>query len=345
MISSDIRSAAPDLAGERAGDPAGGDVELARVYRSGLHESTHYGALVVTDRDGSELWRRGDVRRPVFHRSCAKPFQAVAMLDSGLVLPAPDLALAAASHAGEPEHVTRVLAMLDAVGLTEDDLLCPADLPGDRAARDEVVRRGGGPRRVYMNCSGKHAAMVRTCLRAGWSTADYLDPAHPLQRRIRAGIERITGAVTHDIVGVDGCGAPVFATDLVALARGFGALVTSAAGTPARSVADAMRRHPALVGGSASGDTLLMKRIPGLLVKLGADGVQAFALPDGRAVAFKIADGGERARLPLILAALDFLGVRTDVAPGAPGTAFADAVVLGGERPVGMVVASPTLFR
>lgn len=327
-----------------AAEPAGGDVELARVYRSGLHEGTHVGALVVLDRDASVLWHRGDVSRPVFHRSCAKPFQAVAMLEAGLTLATPDLALAPASHAGEPEHVARVLAMLDEAGLTEHDLTCPLDLPGNQAARDEVIRAGGGPRRVYMNCSGKHAAMLTTCLRAGWPTADLLDPAHPLQRRIRATIERITGSLTHDIVGVDGCGAPVFATDLVGLARGFRTLVSAAPGSRERAVADAMRQHPQLVGGSTSGDTLLMTRVPGMLVKLGADGVQAFALPDGRAVAFKIADGGERARLPLIRAALDFLGVPTDVVPGAPGAPFADAVIRGGGRPVGSVVAAPTLF-
>lgn len=319
------------------------DVELARVYRSGLHEGTHYGALVVTDPNGSVRWHRGDIQRPVFHRSCAKPFQAVAMLDAGLPLEGPELALAAASHTGEAEHVAAVLTMLAAAGLSEDDLGCPADLPADQATRDGVIRGGGGPRRVYMNCSGKHAAMVRTCLTAGWSTADYLDPAHPLQRHIRSTIESYTGTVD-DTVGIDGCGAPVFATDLVGLARGFGSLVTAEAGTSARSVADAMRRYPRLVGGSTSGDTVLMNSIPGLLVKLGADGVQAFALPDGRAAAFKIADGAERARLPIVLAALEFLGVPTEPVIGSSvaGTA---RTVLGGGRPVGSIIAAPDLFR
>lgn len=323
--------------------PAGADVELARVYRSGLHEGTHYGALVLVDRDGSVLQQRGDVHRPVFHRSCAKPFQAVAMLDAGLRLTGADLAMAAASHTGQDEHVAMVRAGLAAGGLTEDDLGCPADLPSDPQARDAAVRRGDRPSRAWMNCSGKHAAMLRTCRTARWSTANYLDPAHPLQRRIRATVERFAGP-THDIVGIDGCGAPVFATDLVGLARGFGALVTAEPGSSARAVADAMRRYPQLVGGRTSGDTLLMREIPGLLVKLGADGVQCFALPDGRAAAFKISDGAERARLPIVLAALDHLGVRTQSVAADP-LAVQSRTVLGAGRPVGSVVAAPDLFR
>jgi L-asparaginase II len=319
------------------------DVELARVYRSGLHEGTHYGALVIVDRDGTVLRQRGDVHRPVFHRSCAKPFQAVAMLDAGLRLAGSDLALAAASQTGEADHVAMVRASLAAGGLSEDDLGCPAELPSDPDARDAVVRRGDHPSRIFMNCSGKHAAMLRTCRIAGWSTANYLDPAHPLQRRIRMTVEHFAGP-THDTVGVDGCGAPVFAGDLVGLARGFGALVTAEPGTSARAVADAMRRSPHLVGGRTSGDTLLMREIPGLLVKLGADGVQCFALPDGRAAAFKISDGAERARLPIVLAALDHLGVRTESVAAAP-LAIAARTVLGAGRPVGSVVAAPNLFR
>ena len=320
------------------------DIELARVHRCGLHESTHYGAVVVTDADGGVQWQGGDVTRPVFHRSCAKPFQATAMLEAGLRLSAPELALAAASHAGEPRHVAGVAAMLDAAGLTEDDLGCPPDLPDGETPRLQVLRAGGAPRRIFMNCSGKHAAMLRTCQAAGWSTAGYLDPTHPLQRRIRATVERITCGPTHRTVGVDGCGTPVFATDLVGLARGYGALVSGRAGPSGRAVTDAMRGHPQLVGGATTGDTLLMTTVPGLLVKLGADGVQALALPDGRAAAFKIADGGERARLPVVLAILRFLGIPTDAVTSASSPALAAATVLGGGEPVGSVVAAPDLF-
>lgn len=319
-------------------------VELAVIERSGFVESRHAGAAVVLDPAGAVALTLGDVETPILPRSSLKPLQALGSVTAGAELAGERLALATASHSGTDRHVAVVRGILDQAGLDESHLGCPAAWPTDTATRDELVRELGSPQRIRMNCSGKHAAMLTTCLRAGWPTADLLDPAHPLQRRIRATIERITGSLTHDIVGVDGCGAPVFATDLVGLARGFRTLVSAAPGSRERAVADAMRQHPQLVGGSTSGDTLLMTRVPGMLVKLGADGVQAFALPDGRAVAFKIADGGERARLPLIRAALDFLGVPTDVVPGAPGAPFADAVIRGGGRPVGSVVAAPTLF-
>ena len=263
------------------------------------------------------------------------------MLDAGLPLSGAQLALAAASHSGEVDHVAGVLSMLADAGLTEDDLGCPADLPADQAARDQVIRGGGAPRRVYMNCSGKHAAMVQTCRINGWSTADYLDPNHPLQQAVRATIETTTGVDTHHTVGVDGCGTPVFATELADLARGFAALVTAAARhlgpqrLPMRCAG-----MPTWSAGRRPWDTLLMTGIDGLLVKLGADGVQAFALPDGRAAAFKISDGADRARLPLVLAALEFLGIPAESV--ASSTAAVTArTVLGGGRPVGSVVVAP----
>jgi L-asparaginase II len=332
-----------EMLGPKSPEGAPPDVELARVYRSGLHEGSHYGALVITDSDGSVLWQRGDAGRPVFHRSCAKPFQAAAMLDAGLPLTGPQLALAAASHSGEPDQVAGVLSILAGADLTEDDLGCPADLPADQTARAQVLRAGGTPRRVYMNCSGKHAAMLQTCRINGWSSVDYLDPKHPLQQHIRATIEAMTGAATHPTVGVDGCGAPVFATNLVDLARGYGALVTAPPGTSARAVANAMLQSPYLVGGTTSVDTLLMTGVDGLLVKLGADGVQAFALPDGRAAAFKISDGADRARLPLVLAALEFLGIPTGAVASSEAAVTA-STVLGGGRSVGSIVVAPNLF-
>ena len=197
-------------------------VELVRSYRSGTHENSHYGSLVILDRDGSPILQRGDVHRPVFHRSCAKPFQAIAMLELNAPLAGADLALAAASHTGEPEHVHRTLGILGRSGFTEDDLGCPEALPSDPAAYRSVIRGNGGQRRVYMNCSGKHAAMLATCRVQAWPSAGYLDVDHPLQQRIRAVIQTATGEAPAG-VGVDGCGAPVYATSLVALARGFGA--------------------------------------------------------------------------------------------------------------------------
>jgi L-asparaginase II len=327
--------------------------ELVRVYRSGFHEGSHYGAVVITDTDGSILHQRGDVLAPVFPRSSSKPFQSVAMLAAGAQLAGADLALASASHSGEPMHVDRALAMLTRAGLTEDDLGCPTALPLDEQARLAVLRAGGGPRRIYMNCSGKHAGMLTACVAQGWPTAGYLAADHPLQLRAAQEVARLSGE-TPSAVGVDGCGAPLFAISLLALARAFGAVNAAAPGTTERTVADAMRAHPEMVGGTGREDTRLMQAFPGLLVKGGAEGVHCAALPDGRCVALKINDGGDRARMPVLVGALRRLGVGSAGGAAADGddaaaTALLDelgtGIVLGGGVPVGTVEAAPGVFH
>lgn len=312
-------------------------VELVRVIRSGFHEGSHYGAVVVTDADGSVLHARGPVHHPVFPRSSSKPFQAIAMLAAGADLAGADLALAAASHSGEPMHTERVAQMLARAGLTEDDLGCPVALPMHEPTRNEVIRSGGAPRRLYMNCSGKHAGMLTACVVAGWDTASYLDPAHPLQVSVRAEINRLAGE-SPSAVGVDGCGAPLFALSLTALARGFGRANAAATGHE-RTVTLAMRTHPEMVGGTGREDTRLMQAHPGLLVKGGAEGVHCAALADGRTVAVKVTDGGDRARMPVLVAGLRQLGLASAVLDEL-GT----GVVLGGGRPVGTAELAPGVF-
>lgn len=280
---------------------------LVEVVRSGFVESVHRGALVVTDPSGSVTRSVGDVQSPVFPRSSNKPFQALGMLDAGLELDEADLAYACASHNGEPGHVDRTLAMLDRAGQPEDALHCPPDFPGFDQALGAVLRAGGGRRRAAMNCSGKHAAMVTTCVRNGWPVANYTDAEHPLQRAIAGTVTELTGEPIA-ATGVDGCGAPLFAYSLTGLATAFGRL-TGAPDGPRRRIADAMRAHPWLVAGTGREDTLLMLAIDGLLIKGGAEGVHAFALPDGTAVALKIDDGNSRARKPLLVAILRELGV------------------------------------
>ncbi|RSM43337.1 asparaginase [Amycolatopsis balhimycina DSM 5908] len=299
---------------------------LAEVVRSEFVESVHRGALVVTGPEGEARLALGDVVSPVFPRSSNKPLQAVGMLRSGLGFAGEDLALACASHSGEPAHVKRVLELLRAAGLTEDDLACPPDFP----LHVPSMRDAAEPRRVTMNCSGKHTAMLTTCVRAGWPTAGYEAPDHPLQQAIASAVEELTGEpIAH--TGVDGCGAPLFAFSLTGLARAFGRVALAADG-PLRTVASAMREHPWLVAGTGREDTELMSAVDGLIAKGGAEGVQAFALPDGFAVAIKIDDGAKRACAPLAVAALRYLGV--DV---SGLEALAGPVVSGGGRPVGEV--------
>jgi L-asparaginase II len=313
---------------------------LAQVIRSGFAESAHRGSIVVVAPDGSVLRSAGTVDKPMFPRSSNKPMQAVAMLNCGLDLDGELLALAAASHSGEDFHVTGARKILAGAGLTEELLQCPPDLPLDEDARMAVLQAGGGSARIYMNCSGKHSAMLATCVAAGWDPGSYTDPGHPLQVEIKRTIERLTGEPVTVPPGVDGCGAPLFAVSLTGLARAFGTLVRAEPGSPERRVADAMRANPNWTSGSKRPDSQLVRSVPGLLLKSGAEGVAGLALADGRAAAIKVDDGdhARRARIPATVALLRALGA--DDAPGTDRTGLDDLArppVYGGGRVVGEV--------
>jgi L-asparaginase II len=305
-------------------------VILAEVVRSGYVEGEHHGAVVALRPDGSVALALGDLERPVFPRSSNKPLQAAALLDAGWE-PADEeeLALATASHNGEPGHLAVVRRMLG-----DQVLQCPAMPPVSEQAWHAILRAGGDASPLTMNCSGKHAAMLATCVANGWDPAGYLAPDHPVQRACQAGVERLAGErVLH--VAVDGCGAPQHALTLPGLARAFAALV-SGRGSAGRT-GDAMRAHPWLVGGTGRDVTRLMEGVPGLVAKDGAEGVYAAALADGSAVALKITDGGGRARTPVLVAALRALGVEAAVLDE-----LATTPVLGGGVRVGEVrVAGP----
>ena len=307
---------------------------LAEVVRSGFLESTHTGSVLAVRADGTAALAVGDVDRPVFPRSSNKPLQAAGLLAAGWA-PADDeeLALATASHSGEREHLDVVRRMLAGAGLTEEDLGCPAMLPLSEPAAHALIAAGGTASRLTMNCSGKHAAMLACCVANGWPTAGYLEPDAPVQRALAAALEDLAGErVAH--VAVDGCGAPQHALSLRGLARAFSRLVTAGPGTAQRRTADAMRAHPRLVGGTDRDVSRLIGGVPGLIAKDGAEGVYAAALADGAAVALKIADGGGRARPPVLVAALRALGVSAPVLD-----ALATEPVRGGGRVVGEVRA------
>jgi L-asparaginase II len=318
---------------------AGGEL-LAEVVRSGFVEGRHVGSVAVLDAAGAVVATAGDVRGPVFPRSSNKPMQAVGMLRAGLRLAdSADLALVAASHSGEPFHVDRVRAMLRTGGLSEtDDLRCPPDLPLSEAARDAVLRSGRDRERILMNCSGKHAGMLLTCLVQGWPLDDYRAVDHPLQRSLIGAVEELAGE-TAAAVGVDGCGAPVQAISLVGLAGAFQRMVDASEGTAERTVADAMRAHPELVSGTGAEDARLMRGVPGLLAKGGAEGVVVVAVPAVGAVALKIDDGGMRGRMPVLVTALRRLGI---AAPTLDE--LAEVPLLGGGVPVGAVRVAGTLW-
>jgi L-asparaginase II len=301
---------------------------LVELVRSGVVESVHRGGVLAVRADGSAALSLGEVDRPVFPRSANKPLQAVGLLEAGWVPPDEQaVALATASHSGEPVHLAVVRAVLAAAGLDERALRCPEQLPLAPAAAEALLRSGGTASRLTMNCSGKHAAMLAACAARGDDLAGYLSDEAPLQRALLATVSRLAGEpVRH--VAVDGCGAPQHALTLSGLARAFAVLVT-ADGACART-ADAMRARPDLVGGTGREVTDLMAGVPGLVAKDGAEGVFAAALPDGSAVAVKIADGATRAAVPVLVAGLRALGVQAEVLDR-----LARTPVLGGGVPVG----------
>jgi len=301
------------------------DPVVAEVVRNGFVESRHHGRVVGLNADGSIAFAVGAVDEPTFPRSSIKPLQATAMLDAGWQ-PGDDaqIALACASHSGEDPHVAVVRRILASVDLDESSLQNTPDLPVNEVAAHALLRAGGDKDALHQNCSGKHAAMLATCVTNGWPIDSYRDPQHPLQQRIRSTIEQHAGEDV-SAVAVDGCGAPLFAISLVGLARAFSAIAQS-------RVADAMRAHPDLVGGTGRDVTAVMRDVPGLVAKDGAEGVYAAAFPDGRAAALKIIDGAGRARRPVLAWALEQLGVDADATK-----ALRDVPVLGHGEPVGFV--------
>ncbi|WP_067704172.1 asparaginase [Nocardia jejuensis] len=315
-------------------------VDLVEVVRSGFRECVHRGSAVILRADGEPLVELGAVHGPIFPRSTNKPMQALTLLRNGFEpIDDAELAIATASHFGEPDHVALVRRLLDRFGFTEDELECPPDLPFEEQARARVLAgsdRAGAARRIFMNCSGKHAAMLATCKINDWPTRGYLDIGHPLQQAVLSTIADVTGEPETDL-GIDGCGLPIVPVSLVNLARAYATLATAEPDSPERRVADAIRAHPRVISGTDGPDLRVMAATPGLVCKIGADGVHAGALPDGSAFAYKIDDGADRARVPLTLAILQRMGIEWTGAHAE----LAAPPVLGGDARVGLVRAVP----
>ncbi len=311
---------------------------VAEIVRSGFVEGHHYGSVVALAGDGRVDWSVGAVDVPILPRSCNKPLQALAMVRLGLDLPDELLALACASHSGEPFHLEGVRRILAAADLDEAALQTPPDFSLDEAAREEMIRAGEARTPIAMNCSGKHAAMLVTCALNGWELATYREPDHPLQQAIAVTFSELTGEPVS--VAVDGCGAPLLSASLIGLARAFARLATAADGAEAR-VAGAIRRHPEWVSGTRRDERSLLTALPGAIGKAGAESCYALALPDGRAFALKTDDGAPRVRPVLMAAALRRSGV--DAEPGVDAAAIwrtGMVELLGGGVPVGEIRAS-----
>ncbi len=283
-----------------------GNPVLIEITRGPLVESRHRGAAAVVDSAGAVRAAWGDVQAPVFPRSAIKPLQALPLVESGaadaLALTAVELALACASHAGEPRHVQAVAAWLRRLGLGAGDLVCGAHPPLGEAAAAELLRRGEAPGRLHNNCSGKHAGFLSLACHLGAPVRGYAEVQHPVQRLVLTAVAEMAGIEPSTApVATDGCGVPVMALPLVAMARAFALLACPQRLPPRRGAAverlyAAMVAHPGLVGGSGRFDTLLIEAAGGsLIVKSGAEGVVCAAVPEaGLGLALKVDDGGKR---------------------------------------------------
>ncbi len=318
-------------------------VELAVVERSGFVESRHAGSAIVLDAEGVVIDTLGDAEQPILPRSSLKPLQALGCLTAGAPLEGLPLGLATASHSGTDRHVAVVRDVLDAAGLDESALQCPAAWPGDTATRDELVRERLQPERIRMNCSGKHAAMLLTCTTNGWDPGTYLQPDHPLQAHIREVIERLTGSKVA-AMAVDGCGAPVYGMSLAGLARAAHRIGTASERSPfalhrhAGVLVRTVRENPWTIDGPGRADTVAIERL-GVFTKGGAEGVMIMVAPNGTTTALKVLDGSGRAATAIALALLVKHGAlaAADVAQTLPALNLA---VLGGGAEVGAIRAT-----
>lgn len=314
-------------------------IPLVDVVRGGLAESVHRGAFAIVDSSGMVIASAGNVEAPFFARSALKPLQLVAMLRAGLELPEELLALGAASHSGAQQHIDGARRILEQHGLDVSALRNVTDLPYGASERETYIRQGGVPSQLAQNCSGKHAAMVSTCTINGWSSENYLDPTHPLQRLIETTVDELTSERAADHT-TDGCGTPLYSYSLRGVARAYARLGAAEAGTNEARVAAAMRAHPEMVAGEGRDVTALMRSVPGLLAKDGAEAVQLLALrrPEsdhgapGLGIAIKIADGSDRARAPITRRILTALGVSAEAIEKVE-----TVPILGGGQQVGQL--------
>lgn len=319
------------------------------VLRGGVVESAHVVRVAVARADGSVRARSGDVEAPVFARSCIKPFQALPLVEDGVVealgLTGEELALCCASHNAEPRHVTAAASILSKAGVSARALACGPHPPtGDAAAR-ALAEAGQEPGRIHNNCSGKHAGMLALCVHNGWPTEGYHLPAHPVQRRVAATLAAWSGVEEHAMAtATDGCGVVTFGLPLRGLATAFARLGASAweeGGSAAGRVVGAMTDHPFYVAGTGRMCTELMEVAGGrVFAKTGAEGVYGAGVPEaGLGIALKVEDGAKRASEPALLAVLGALGVLSERALERLGRWAAPALTNTRDEVVGSIRA------
>lgn len=300
---------------------------LLEIVRNELVESIHSGHLLILNKSGDPILELGDLGSLIYPRSAIKSIQASAMVRAGLKLSPKQLALVCASHAGSSDHLETARTILASANLDESALKNTPDKPLGSAER--AAWGNSAPTSLAANCSGKHSGMVATCAVNGWPIASYKEVSHPLQLAIREEFETLTGEAIEKI-GVDGCGAPLFALSLRAMARAIHNLMRSSDPVHQEVVA-ACIRNPIMVSGIGRLPTLLMEQIPGLFVKDGAEGVMVIGTDNGEVIVWKMSDGSQRGAMTLAAATLSHLDISLK---------FERETVLGGGQVVGEICAS-----
>ncbi|MFO1060956.1 MAG: asparaginase [Dongiaceae bacterium] len=303
--------------------PGAANPVAVEVWRGEMVESRHRAAIAVVDARGRTVEQAGEVGRPVYGRSAVKPIQALPLIESGAAdrwgLGPAEIALACASHSGEPRHVALVAAWLARLGLGPADLECGAQLPYAEAAAEALLRAGAAPGPLHNNCSGKHAGFLATARHLGEPTAGYIRRDHPVQRRVEAALGEMAGlALDRAPHGIDGCGIPVVGVPLERLALAMARIADPADLPTARAdavlrIRAAIAAEPFLIGGTGRFGTRLMQAVgAAALVKSGAQGVYCAALPGlGLGVALKVDDGSGPASEVVLGSVLRRLGVLT----------------------------------
>jgi L-asparaginase II len=318
---------------------------LVEVTRDSLVESVHRGAVAIVDAEGAVRFALGDVDAPVYTRSSLKPIQALPLIECGAAdafgVSEEELALACASHSGEPMHTSRVAAWLERIGCSEADLACGPHMPRHEATSEAMIATRQKPSRLHNNCSGKHTGFLTVARHLKAPVQGYVDVAHPVQHAVLAVLRRLSG-ISDPARGVDGCAAPNFAVPLIAFARALAQIAGHR--TPgAKRILSAMIAHPELVAGTGRSCTALMQAAKGkAAVKIGAEGVYAAMLPEaGLGVAIKIDDGASRGAETAIAIVLEKLGI-IDSSTGLSRTTVLNTrgAVVGEKRPAAALLTA-----
>jgi L-asparaginase II len=334
-----------------------GNPDLVEVLRGGLVESRHAGSVAVTDAAGKRVLSLGDVERPVYPRSAVKALQALPLVESGAAdlygLTPEMLALACASHSGEPGHVETAANMLKHAGLDVAALQCGAHWPIHQPSAHALAREGGTASALHNNCSGKHAGFLCTACALDADRSHYTQPAHPVQRLVRHTLESLTGVpLSQNDCAVDGCSVPTWAVPLTSLARAFARFGSGMNLAPDRAKAAARLReacaaHPWYVGGTERFCTRIMERFGAhIFVKTGAEGVYCAALPEqGLGIAIKCDDGaGRAAEVAMATTLLRLARSITDYGALEPFTRVTlrnwNGIAVGEIRPTGAITAA-----